>query len=147
MDDLAKAKAFYGPTLGVFEVAERSADLLSLRAANGYAVLIYRKPGHELAGHTILNFPVDDIEAAVDELRTAGVEFEQTTKAPSRRTKAHRHARTKAGLVQGSGRKYPVGDPGVMPWPRRTRLRRRKSTSSTTSTARCPPRTAAHRCS
>jgi hypothetical protein len=56
VDDLAKAKASYGSTLGAFEVAELSADLLSLRAANGYAVLI-QKPEHEPPAHTILNLP------------------------------------------------------------------------------------------
>jgi catechol 2,3-dioxygenase-like lactoylglutathione lyase family enzyme len=82
VDDLAKAKAFYGETLGVFEVAEIAGSLMSLRAANGYAVLIYEKERHEPAAHTILNFPVDDIEAAVDELRSAGVEFEQYDEGP-----------------------------------------------------------------
>lgn len=82
VDDLAKAKEFYGQTLRVFDVAELSSDLLSLRAANGYAVLIYRKPGHVPAAHTILNFPVDDIEAAVDALREAGVEFERYDEGP-----------------------------------------------------------------
>jgi catechol 2,3-dioxygenase-like lactoylglutathione lyase family enzyme len=77
VDDLAKAKEFYGQKLGVFEVGDLGNGLLSLRAANGYAVLIYPKEGHEPATHTILNFPVDDIETAVDELRKAGVEFEQ----------------------------------------------------------------------
>ncbi len=82
VDDLAKAKEFYGQTLGVFDVAELGPHLLSLRAANGYAVLIYPKPGHTPAAHTILNFPVDDIEAAVDDLRSAGVEFEQYDEGP-----------------------------------------------------------------
>jgi catechol 2,3-dioxygenase-like lactoylglutathione lyase family enzyme len=82
VDDLAKAKDFYGSTLGVFDVVESGNGLLSLRAANGYAVLIYLKPGHEPAAHTILNFPVDDIEAAVDELREAGVAFEQYDQGP-----------------------------------------------------------------
>jgi catechol 2,3-dioxygenase-like lactoylglutathione lyase family enzyme len=81
VDDLSKAKAFYGETLGV-DVIELDNGLLSLRAANGYAVLIYPKPGHEPAAHTILNFPVDDIEAAVDGLRMAGVEFEQYDEGP-----------------------------------------------------------------
>jgi catechol 2,3-dioxygenase-like lactoylglutathione lyase family enzyme len=82
VDDLAKAKEFYGQKLGVFEVVDLGNSLLSLRAANGYSVLIYPKEGHEPAAHTILNFPVDDIEAAVDELRTAGVEFEQYDQGP-----------------------------------------------------------------
>jgi catechol 2,3-dioxygenase-like lactoylglutathione lyase family enzyme len=82
VDDIARAKAFYGQTLGVFDVAEVGSGLLTLRAANGYAVLIYVKPGHVPAAHTVLNFPVDDIEAAVDELREAGVEFEQYDQGP-----------------------------------------------------------------
>jgi catechol 2,3-dioxygenase-like lactoylglutathione lyase family enzyme len=82
VDDLAKAKEFYGQKLGVFEVVDLGNGLLSLRAANGYSVLIYPKEGHQPAAHTILNFPVDDIEAAVDELRKAGVEFEQYEQGP-----------------------------------------------------------------
>ena len=77
VDDLDRAKEFYGQTLGVFDVAEVGTGLLSLRAANGYAVLIYIKPGHQPAAHTILNFPVDDIEAAVDGLAARGVQFER----------------------------------------------------------------------
>jgi catechol 2,3-dioxygenase-like lactoylglutathione lyase family enzyme len=80
--DIAKAKEFYGQTLGVYQVVELGSHLLSLQAANGYAVLVYEKPNHEPAAHTILNFPVDDIEAAVDELRNAGVEFEHYDEGP-----------------------------------------------------------------
>jgi catechol 2,3-dioxygenase-like lactoylglutathione lyase family enzyme len=76
VDDIPKAKEFYADTLGAFTVHELSEGLLSLQAANGYAVLIYIKPGHVPAGHTILNFPVDDIETAVEDLRSRGVEFE-----------------------------------------------------------------------
>jgi catechol 2,3-dioxygenase-like lactoylglutathione lyase family enzyme len=82
VDDLAKAKDFYGGTLGVNEVVEIGGGLLSLRATNGYAVLIYAKPGHRPAEHTILNFPVDDIEATVDALRGAGVQFEHYDSGP-----------------------------------------------------------------
>ena len=82
VDDLAKAEQFYGQTLGVADVVAMGSNLLSLRAANGYAVLIYLKPGHEPAEHTVLNFPVDDIEAAVDELGDAGVEFEHYDEGP-----------------------------------------------------------------
>jgi len=81
VDDIAKAKDFYGQKLGV-RVVEIDTGLLSLQAGNGYAVLIYAKDTHEPAAHTILNFPVDDIEAAVDELRDAGVEFEQYDDGP-----------------------------------------------------------------
>ena len=82
VDDTATAKDFYGRVLGVFEVTEFGPGLLSLRAANGYAVLVYPKPNHVPAAHTILNFPVDDIEAAVDALHAAGVEFEHYDSGP-----------------------------------------------------------------
>jgi len=82
VDDLAKAKQFYADTLGVFPVVEIGESLLSLHAGNGYAVLVYEKPSHTPAEHTVLNFPVDDIEAAVDELCAAGVEFEHYDEGP-----------------------------------------------------------------
>ena len=82
VDDVAKAKQFYADTLGVFPVMEIGQGLLSLHAGNGYAVLVYEKPSHTPAEHTILNFPVDDIGAAVDELRAAGVEFEHYDEGP-----------------------------------------------------------------
>jgi catechol 2,3-dioxygenase-like lactoylglutathione lyase family enzyme len=82
VDDVSRAKEFYGETLGVFEVAELGGLLLALRAANGYSVLLYGKEDHERAAHTVLNFPVDDIEAAVDSLRAAGVEFEHYSEGP-----------------------------------------------------------------
>jgi extradiol dioxygenase family protein len=82
IDDLTKAKQFYGETLGVFNVIEIAPQLLSLQAGNGYTVLLYEKPGHVPAEHTVLNFPVDDIEVAVDRLREAGVEFEQYDEGP-----------------------------------------------------------------
>lgn len=76
VDDSARAKAFYTNTLGV-DVDELDGGLMRLRAANGYSVFVYPKPGHQPAAHTILNFPVDDIEATVDRLTAAGVVFEQ----------------------------------------------------------------------
>ena len=82
VDDVVKAKRFYADTLGVYPVVEVAPSLLSLHAGNGYAVLIYEKPSHTPAEHTILNFPVDDIGAAVDELRAAGVEFEHYDDGP-----------------------------------------------------------------
>jgi catechol 2,3-dioxygenase-like lactoylglutathione lyase family enzyme len=82
VDDLAKAKDFYGQTIGVFQVIELGDSLLSLQAANGYAVLVYEKTSHQPAEHTILNFPIDDIEATVDRLDAAGVEFEHYDEGP-----------------------------------------------------------------
>jgi S-adenosylmethionine synthetase len=48
-----------------------------LKKFNGHTVMVYEKPGHQPATFTVLNFPVDDIEATVDRLRAAGIEFEQ----------------------------------------------------------------------
>jgi len=75
VNDIPKAKEFYGKALGL-QVEPVGEYLLWLRAANGYSVLIYGKPNHEPAAHTILNFPVDDIETTVDAMRKAGVKFE-----------------------------------------------------------------------
>ena len=73
-NDIAKAKEFYGRTLGL-KVSE-SNGLLTLHLAGGNNVLIYPKPDHVPAMFTILNFPVDDVDAAVDELKKRGVRFE-----------------------------------------------------------------------
>jgi catechol 2,3-dioxygenase-like lactoylglutathione lyase family enzyme len=75
VDDVERAKQFYGGTLGL-DVSEEN-GLLTLSLAGGGRVLAYPKPNHEPATFTVLNFPVTDIEAAVDELRTAGVQFER----------------------------------------------------------------------
>jgi catechol 2,3-dioxygenase-like lactoylglutathione lyase family enzyme len=74
VDDLQRAKEFYGRTLGL-EVSVEN-DLLELRLAGGTNVLAYPKPNHVPATFTILNFPVDDIEEAVAELTRRGVRFE-----------------------------------------------------------------------
>jgi catechol 2,3-dioxygenase-like lactoylglutathione lyase family enzyme len=74
-DDLAKAKAFYGQTLGL-EVNEDN-GLLHLKFSGGATAVIYPKENHEPATFTILNFPVKNIEQAVDELTMAGVKFER----------------------------------------------------------------------
>jgi predicted enzyme related to lactoylglutathione lyase len=77
IDDVDAAKKFYGETLGVFEVTQLDEHLLTLRAGNGYAVLLYAKPGHVPAEHTVLNFPVDDIDRTVEELTARGVAFQR----------------------------------------------------------------------
>jgi catechol 2,3-dioxygenase-like lactoylglutathione lyase family enzyme len=75
VDDVPKAKRFYEETLGL-EVSEEN-GMLTLRLATGGEVLVYPKPDHEPAGFTVLNFPVEEIEAAVDALAAKGVEFER----------------------------------------------------------------------
>src|SRR2546422_11228011 len=75
VDDLQKAKDFYGRSLGL-EVSEMP-EGLALNIAGGGRVFIYPKPNHTPATFTILNFSVDDIEAAADELAKRGVRFER----------------------------------------------------------------------
>ncbi|MET0761626.1 MAG: VOC family protein [Thermoleophilaceae bacterium] len=75
VDDIPRAKEFYGDTLGL-EVSEES-GLLTLHIAGDRGTLVYPKPDHTPAEFTILNFPVDDVEQAVDELTERGVEFER----------------------------------------------------------------------
>jgi catechol 2,3-dioxygenase-like lactoylglutathione lyase family enzyme len=74
VDNIEAAKAFYGETLGL-EVSEEN-GMLTLHIADGGNILIYPKPNHTPASFTILNFPVDDIDQAVDELMKRGVRFE-----------------------------------------------------------------------
>ena len=74
-NDIAAAKAFYGEMLGV-DVSEAN-GMLTLRLAGGGRVLIYPKDDHQPAAYTALNFPVDDIDRAVDALTAAGVKFER----------------------------------------------------------------------
>jgi len=74
VDDLQKAQEFYSQTLGL-EVSELN-GLLELHLAGGVRVLVYPKPNHNPATFTILNFPVANVEQAVDELTSRGVRFE-----------------------------------------------------------------------
>ncbi|MGD9696993.1 MAG: VOC family protein [Thermoleophilia bacterium] len=76
VDDLAAARRFYGETLGV-RAEDGPMGLLELRLGGGATVLVYPKPDHAPATFTILNFPVPDIDAAVDELAARGVAFER----------------------------------------------------------------------
>ena len=75
VDDIDKAKQFYGETLGV-GVSEQG-DLLRLRLGGGTEVIVYPKADYTPATYTMLNFPVDDIAKAVDELVARGVVFER----------------------------------------------------------------------
>ena len=74
-NDIAKEKEFYAGTLGL-DVSEAH-GLLTLRLAGDNNVIIYPKPNHVPAMFTVLNFPVDDVDLAVDELKKRGVRFEQ----------------------------------------------------------------------
>ena len=75
--DIEQAREFYGTTLGI-EVSEEGGGALILQLTNGERpTLIYPKPDHEPANYTILNFPVEDVEKAVDELTSRGVTIER----------------------------------------------------------------------
>jgi catechol 2,3-dioxygenase-like lactoylglutathione lyase family enzyme len=75
VDDIDAARAFYAGVLGL-ELSEAN-GMLTLHLAGGGRVLIYPKPDHQPAAFTVLNLPVDDIDAAVDGLIAAGVTFEK----------------------------------------------------------------------
>ncbi|HEX2273062.1 MAG TPA: VOC family protein [Acidimicrobiales bacterium] len=83
IDDVEAAKSFYGRTLGL-EISDvpDMAGLLELRVPGGSRVLLYAKPDHSPATFTVLNLPVDDIAAAVDELTRRGVRFEVYDEVP-----------------------------------------------------------------
>src|SRR5215218_8961134 len=79
VDDPMKARAFYEETLGLrVSVADGPrGSMLRLHLGSGAEVLVYTKPDHRPAEFTVLNFPVADIEAAVDELAGRGVTFQR----------------------------------------------------------------------
>ena len=70
VDDTTAARKFYGETLGL-RVSEEGGPLM-LHLAGDQDILVYPKPDHSPASFTILNFPVDDIDWAVDELTARG---------------------------------------------------------------------------
>ena len=76
VNDLDAARSFYADTLGlqVTDVPEMG-GLMRLNLGSGADVLVYGKPDHVPATFTILNFPVPDVEAAVDDLTGRGVAF------------------------------------------------------------------------
>jgi len=78
VDDVRKAREFYGETLGLkTSVVSEEFGLISLDLAGDRGTLVYEKPDHTPATYTILNFPVDDIDTAVDELAARGVRFQR----------------------------------------------------------------------
>lgn len=78
VDDMEKAREFYGETLGIrTSMLDEENGLMSLHLAGGRDTLVYVKPDFTPATYTILNFEVDDVDAAVDELTARGVELER----------------------------------------------------------------------
>jgi predicted enzyme related to lactoylglutathione lyase len=78
VDDLDRAKEFYGDTLGIrTEVLDETNGLLLLKLSGGRDTLVYVKPDFVPATYTVLGFTVDDVDAAVDGLTERGVEIER----------------------------------------------------------------------
>jgi catechol 2,3-dioxygenase-like lactoylglutathione lyase family enzyme len=75
VDDVPRAKEFYGETLGLNVTEENG--ILTLHIAGDRKTIVYPKPDHTPASFTILNFPVDDVEKAVGQLTERGVRFER----------------------------------------------------------------------
>jgi len=80
VNDIAKARQFYGETLGL-QVKEDE-GMLAIHRGSGATVLAYPKPNHTPATFTILNFPVSDVEQTVRALREHGVRFEIYREGP-----------------------------------------------------------------
>ena len=112
VDDLEAAKKFYGEVLGL-DVAEEN-GLLNLHLAGGRDTLVYPKPDHAPATYTILNFPVPDIAAAVDELTARGRRVRALRRIrPGRQGHLPWRRRSADRLVHRSGRQHPLGAPVV----------------------------------
>ena len=97
VDDVPRAKEFYGGTLGL-DVSEEMGGL-GLHLAGGGEVFVYPKEDHVPATFTVLNFPVEDIDEAVDRLTEAGVSFEHYEGAMATDDK---------GIFRGDGRESPT---------------------------------------
>jgi predicted enzyme related to lactoylglutathione lyase len=72
VDDISRAKQFYGETLGL-KVNDEAMGVISIQLESGGTVMAYPKDNHVPATFTILNFAVDDVESAVDDLNARGV--------------------------------------------------------------------------
>jgi catechol 2,3-dioxygenase-like lactoylglutathione lyase family enzyme len=76
--DLDEARDFYGTTLGLkASILDAENGLMELSLGGDRTILVYRSPDSTPASYTVLNFPVDDIDEAVDELASRGVRFER----------------------------------------------------------------------
>jgi catechol 2,3-dioxygenase-like lactoylglutathione lyase family enzyme len=90
-DDIDAARSFYSDTLGL-RVTEAN-GILTLQFVSGGSTIVYPKPDHTPADFTVLNFPVDDVEEAVDALMERGVAFEIYEGAPQ----------DEKGIMRGNG--------------------------------------------
>ncbi|HEY1759439.1 MAG TPA: VOC family protein [Bryobacteraceae bacterium] len=94
VNDIQRAREFYGKTLGL-ELSSGPEGTLIVPLSGGAKVLMYPKPNHQPATFTVLNFPVESVEKAVDELTQRGVRFESYNE-PGLKTDAR-------GISRGNG--------------------------------------------
>jgi catechol 2,3-dioxygenase-like lactoylglutathione lyase family enzyme len=84
VDDLDRARRFYEDVLGLRLSDEAMGGVARLHLGGGTEVLVYAKgEGHAPASYTVLNFPVPDVERAVDDLTARGVEFLRYDQPPT----------------------------------------------------------------
>jgi predicted enzyme related to lactoylglutathione lyase len=83
VDDLDRARQFYEDTLGLTLSEPAMGGVAQLQLGGGKHVVVYAKPNHVPATYTVLNFPVPDIEAAVDALTKRGVQFQHYEHPPT----------------------------------------------------------------
>ncbi len=76
VDDVAEAKKFYHDVLGL-EIGQEMMGMFEIKLGTGGSIMVYPKDDHQPATYTVLNFPVSDINKAVDYLIDKGVEFEK----------------------------------------------------------------------
>jgi len=76
VNDIQKAREFYANTLGLV-VKDNPMGIIELHVEGSNPIILYPKPNHVPATYTVLNFPVPDVDKAVDELTQKGVAFEQ----------------------------------------------------------------------
>ena len=95
VDDVAKAKRFYGDTLGLDVRDAEMEGLIEIHSGNRPPVVLYPKPDHKPAVFTVLNCPVDDVEQVVEGLTAAGVRFEHYD-TPDMKT-------NQKGIMHGNG--------------------------------------------
>ena len=112
VDDLEQARRFYGEVLGLKTTEEN--DLLTLHLAGDRDTLIYPKPDFEPATYTVLNFPVDDIDRAVDDLSARGVTLRALRRLRPGREGRRPRRRARHRLVQGPGRQHLVRPPALV---------------------------------
>lgn len=77
VNDLNTARTFYASTLELDVSEDREMDMLTVKMESGKEVIIYAKPSHEPTAYTMLTFPVDDVDEAVDWLGRRGIRFEE----------------------------------------------------------------------